>query len=68
MQQELATANKEVERLRNATEDQKKEITKMQTSLESEKRETTRLQTELQKTKKVQDETAQARDSEKVRV
>ena len=66
MQQELATANKELQQLRNTTKDQKKEITRMQTSLESEKRETARLQTELQNAKKTQDETAVARDSEKV--
>lgn len=65
MQQELTTSNKELEQLRNTTKDQKKEISRMKTSFESEKQERARLQTELQKT---QDETALARDSEKVRV
>lgn len=66
MQQELTTANKELQQLRNTTKDQKKDITRMQTSLESEKRETARLQTELQNAKKTQDETTETRDSEKV--
>ena len=64
MQQELTTANKELQQLRSATNDQKKEITRMQTSLESEKRETARLQTEL----KSQNETVVAKESEKVRL
>ena len=68
MQQELTTANKELQQLRDTTKDQKKEITRMQTSLESEKQETARLQAELQDAKKTQSETVQAKDSEKVRL
>ena len=65
-QQELTTANKELQQLRNTTKDQKKEVTRMQTSLESEKHETARLQADLQKAKKAQDEAAKSKDNEKV--
>ena len=67
MQQELTTANTELQQLRNTTKDQKKEITRMQTSLESEKGETARLQEVLQDAKKIQNETVLAKESEKVK-
>ena len=65
-QQELVSANVELEQLRNAKTNQMRKIERLQTSMESQQREMTRLQEELLRTKKSLDETTLTRDKEQV--